>query len=166
MSNARIFFAGVGTTILLIGAGFGGGLMLAHTAMEPAPQVRTNAADQLPPARVVLPVSSEPAPPPPSEAAAVPAPLPQQAQPRAVFTTEAAAQSEKENEQADRAERRKTEAAERHQRRRAAAERKARREAARLAKQRQEQQQETYSTERPPIMAFGGESRTAGFFGN
>jgi hypothetical protein len=31
-SNARIFFAGVGTTFVILAIGFGGGLMLAKSA--------------------------------------------------------------------------------------------------------------------------------------
>jgi hypothetical protein len=165
MSNARIFFAGVGTTILLIGAGFGGGLMMAKTAMEPAPQTRATAADRLPPARVVLPASSEAATTPPQPEAAVPAALPQQqAQPPITSATDLSARAEKDNE-AERAERRKAEAAEREQRRRLA-ERKAKREATRLAKQRQDQQQQN-PQERAPIIAFGGDEQPrSGFFGN
>ena len=33
-SNVRIFFAGVGTTFILLGVGFGGGLMMAKSALE------------------------------------------------------------------------------------------------------------------------------------
>ena len=33
-SNLRIFFAGVGTTFILLGVGFGGGLMMAKSALE------------------------------------------------------------------------------------------------------------------------------------
>jgi len=62
MSNARTFFAGMGTSVLLLGAGFGGGLMLARTAVEPVTQNRATAADRLPSARVILPASAEPAP--------------------------------------------------------------------------------------------------------
>jgi hypothetical protein len=168
MSNARIFFAGVATTILLIGAGFGGGLMMAKTAMEPAPQTRATAADRLPPARVVLPPSSEAATtPPPVTEGAVPTALPQQqAQPQFISATDLSARAEK--GEAERAEKRKAEAAEREQRRRLA-ERKAKREAARLVKQRQDQQQKNASPqERAPVMAFGGDEqpKMGGFFGN
>ena len=69
MSNARIFFAGMGTSILLLGAGFSGGLILAKTAMEPVPQTRATAADRLQPARVVLPASADAAPTPTQPAA-------------------------------------------------------------------------------------------------
>ena len=33
-SNARIFFAGVGTTFLILGVGFGGGLILASSTLK------------------------------------------------------------------------------------------------------------------------------------
>ena len=33
-SSARIFFAGVGTTFLILGAGFGGGLLMANSALK------------------------------------------------------------------------------------------------------------------------------------
>ena len=168
MSNAHIFFAGVGTTILLIGAGFSGGLMVAKTAMEPAPQTRAAAPDRLPPARVVLPASSEAptTPPPPVTEGAGPAALPQQqAQPPIISATESARAKDREVEHA---EKRKAEAAEREQRRRLV-DRKAKREAARLAKQRQDQQQQNASPqERAPIMAFGTDEqpKMGGFFGN
>ena len=57
MSDARIFFAGMGTTVLLLGAGFSGGLMLASTAIDSLPQNKVTAADRLQPARVVLPTT-------------------------------------------------------------------------------------------------------------
>ena len=162
MSNARIFFAGVGTTILLIGSGFGGGLMMAKTAMEPAAPSRMTTADRLPPARVILPASAEAAPAPtpaapPVEAAPVPT---TQLQANVVPSTDISARAERDKE-AERAEKKKAEAAEREQRRRVA-ERKARREAGRLAKQRHEQQA------RAPVLAFGGDEqpRMTSFFGN
>ena len=164
MTNARIFFAGVGTTVLLIGAGFGGGLMMAKTAMEPAAPSRTTAAERLPPARVIIPASVEPAPAPTPRAApeAAQAPAPQ-LQANTVPETEISARAERDKE-AERAEKKKAEAAERERRKRVA-ERKARRDAVRLAKQRQDQQEQQ---ERAPIMAFGGDEqpRTTNFFGN
>ncbi len=33
-SNARIFFAGAGTTFVILGAGFGGGLFMANSALS------------------------------------------------------------------------------------------------------------------------------------
>jgi outer membrane biosynthesis protein TonB len=155
-SNARIFFAGVGTTFVILAIGFGGGLILAKTAMEPSASSRS-VADQPPPVRVILPASAEAAmpPQPPVEPAAAPEPAP----PVAVKETQQALEKEK---QIERAERRKAEADERA-RRNKYAERKARREAARLVNRQQEQQ--------PGILAFGGDGDQsrggAGlFFGN
>jgi outer membrane biosynthesis protein TonB len=187
MSNARIFFAGVGTTILLIGTGFGGGLMLARTAMEPVPPSRETAADRLQPARIILPASAEAAPPPapPATEVALPNPSPPlehaqtQVPPPADVRTEKDKRAERaENEkqaeraekekQAERAAQRKAEAEERDRRRRYA-ERKARREAARLKQQHDQQQQDAARQDRPGIMAFGVDDNhdgPAGFFGN
>jgi hypothetical protein len=160
MSNARIFFAGMGTSVLLLGMGFGSGLMLARTATEPVTQNRATTADRLPPARVVLPASAEAAPArlAPGEtlvATGVSAPQSQERQ------------STERDRQAERAEKKKPEAEERDRRRRYA-ERKARREAAR-AKQQQEQQYEARRLQ-PNIVAFGGneeQSRVEGSsFGN
>ncbi|WP_338829948.1 hypothetical protein [Bradyrhizobium sp. 27S5] len=165
MPNTRIFFAGVGATILLIGTGFGGGLMMAKTVTEPTQQTRATAADRLPPARVILPASSESALPP---TIAVPVAVPQQ-QPQAhiIPATDASARGEKDNA-TGRAEKHKAILAERDQHRRLA-ERRAKREAVRLAKQRRDQlQQDAHPQEQAPIMAFGGDEqpKTAGFFGN
>ena len=86
-SNLRIFFAGVGTTFILLGVGFGGGLMMAKSALEEPTGDRSRASSELPPARVILPSTTEAGlpPHPPKEqqvAAASPQPAPQtQAQP-------------------------------------------------------------------------------------
>jgi outer membrane biosynthesis protein TonB len=57
-STERIFFAGVATTVLLIGAGFGGGVLLGKAAVD-APQKLTQRVASLdslpPPAKVILP---------------------------------------------------------------------------------------------------------------
>ena len=178
-SSARIFFAGVGTTFVILAIGFGGGLMLAKTATEPAAPSRS-LVDRLPPARIIPPASAEAAtpsqPPGDTRAAADEGRGTQQQMPhQAVAPSEAPApvapvkeaqQAPEKDKQAERAERRKAEAEERV-RRRKYAERKARREAARLAAQQQEQQ---ISRPQPGILAFGrddDQSRGAGtFFGN
>jgi hypothetical protein len=166
MSNGRIFFAGVATTVLLLGTGFGGGLMLAKKAMEPVLQNRLAAADRLPPARVVLPASAQAASTPTVEAAVpLPAPSPQlEARPQVVPAKDVEVQSQpsEKDKQADRAEQRKAEAAER---RRRYAERKAMREAARARQQQEEQAQE----QRHGMVAFSAgdeQPRSRGFFGN
>jgi hypothetical protein len=58
-SNLRIFFAGVGTTFILLGVGFGGGLMMAKSALEEPTGDRPRASSELPPARVILPSTTE-----------------------------------------------------------------------------------------------------------
>jgi len=60
-SNARIFFAGVGTTFVILAIGFGGGLMLAKSALhDPSGQTRAN-SEAARGMRVILPASAEPA---------------------------------------------------------------------------------------------------------
>jgi type IV secretory pathway VirB10-like protein len=154
MTNAGMFFAGVATTILLIGAGFGGGLLLARNAMEPmAVASGPAAADRLPPARVVLPASAAAAEQPPPSAA-VPSPA-EETSPGLIQTKEVQQSPER-----DRAAGRRK--ADEQERRKRVAERKAKREAARIATKQQPQQA-------PGIMAFGRDdepARAAGFFGN
>ena len=165
MSNARIFFAGMGTTVLLLGAGFSGGLMLASTAIDSLPQNKTAAADRLQPVRVVLPATAEAAPAPAQPATSVATSgQPAQAQNPPAKEMQAAAEKDQRSE---RAEQRRAEYAERERHERFA-ERKARRDAARL-KQRDQQQQEARPQERPGILAFGfdeAQRRPGGFFGN
>ncbi|UPK02233.1 hypothetical protein [Bradyrhizobium sp. 170] len=159
-SNARAFFTGVGTTFVILAVGFGGGLMLAKTAMEPTAPSRP-VVDGLPPARVILPASAEAAmpPQPPAETAAT-------SEPSLPITPVKEVQPVPEKQkQAERAERRKAEAEQRAGRKKYA-ERKARREAARMAKQEQQQHRQ-----QPGIVAFGGDDdnyRAGGgsFFGN
>jgi hypothetical protein len=61
-SNIRIFFAGVGTTFVILAVGFSGGLMLAKSALHDRPQqMRASASSEPAPVmRVILPPSSEP----------------------------------------------------------------------------------------------------------
>ena len=76
-SNAGIFFAGMGTTFIILGAGFGGGLMMATSALkEPTEYQNRAAAEPLPPARVILPSPAEAAqrPQPPQQIATAPEP--------------------------------------------------------------------------------------------
>lgn len=80
-STERIFFAGVATAVVLIGAGFGSGVMLGKTALEPTPQAKAaqiKVADKAPPppARVVLPAITEAAPSPVTVPALSPVPAP------------------------------------------------------------------------------------------
>ena len=47
-SNAGIFFAGVGTTFIILGAGFGGGLMMATSALKEPAEYRNRASAEPP----------------------------------------------------------------------------------------------------------------------
>jgi len=178
---ARAFMLGVGTAFLILGVGFGGGLMIAKSVMEPTPPKATRIVEHppAPPARVILPPTSEAAashqqsatpepqitlrdvqPPEvtaPNKATAVPNAAP----PSFDATT---VEPKSEERAAERAERRKADAEERERRKRLA-ERKAKREAARLAKQQHPQQMR-----QPGILAFDDDEqrppRSFGFFGN
>jgi hypothetical protein len=60
-STARIFFAGVATTFVILAGGFGAGLMLAKSAVQEPPP-RIGASSEAPSGmRVILPASAEPA---------------------------------------------------------------------------------------------------------
>lgn len=190
-STERIFFAGVATSALLIGVGFGSGVMLGRTALEPVPQMnraQTNIADKSPTsARVVLPALTEaalsppePAPLPPIEEA-VPTASEPQAKPQTELPPISAAavdvqkhdiekdkgrRGEAEKQQGERAERRRK-AAERERHRRFA-ESKARQETAR--EQHHKQQPEVREQAGPlGTLAFGEDDelpRQSSFFGN
>src|SRR4051794_18752147 len=76
-SNAGIFFAGMGTTFIVLGAGFGGGLMMATSALkEPVGYQKPPSNDPPPPARVILPSTAEAAQPPQPAQQTVTAPEP------------------------------------------------------------------------------------------
>ena len=138
-SNTRIFFAGVGTTFIILAVGFGSGVILAKTTME-LPVPSPSLAARVPPARVILPASAEAALPPQPLVQTVAAPeFPPQVTP-----VKLAQQVPERDKQAERAERRRAEAEERA-RRKKYAERKARREAARLMAQ------------QPGVLAFGSD---------
>ena len=61
-SNARIFFAGVGTTVVILAVGFGTGLMMASSMLRDPTGRAPSAAAGLAPVRVI-PTSTEPAQP-------------------------------------------------------------------------------------------------------
>jgi hypothetical protein len=155
------FFAGVGTTVVILAVGSGAGLMLAKASIEPSARSYSS-ADPLPPVRVILPASAEPAL--PSQTPVQTADTPPESQ-RAAPLKDAQQASEK-DKLIDRAERRKAEADERG-RRKKVAERKAKREAARLA---QEQEQQQRSKQQASILAFGQADDQprggGGFFGH
>ena len=153
----------MGTPVILLGVGFGGGLMMAKSALEEPTGHRSPApSEPLPPVRVILPSTTEAALPPQSPkeqqiVAASPEPAPQpQPQP-----AKEVAQAPIE-QQVDKVDTRKAKAEERARRKRVA-ERKAKQLAAERAKQ-----QHVEPDERPrgPVMAFGGgEPRQSGGFG-
>jgi type IV secretory pathway VirB10-like protein len=159
--KARIFFAGVGTTFVILAVGFGSGLIMARSALkEPTGyQARAN-TESITPVRVILPASAEAAQPPQPSAAAVATPeLQPQVQPS---VKEVQAPVEKQVEKADT---RKAEAEERDHRRRYA-EHKAKKIAA--ARARQQQEPQTRERSEPGMMAFDGDGPRfgGGFFGN
>lgn len=154
-SSARIFFAGVGTTFATLAVGFGGGLMLAKTAVYDSPaQARANSPR--PPVRMVLPTSAEPTL---QVTAAVPTPALEPVQPTVQTSVEKPVVNEdRQREEGRKAERERELRAER----RRSAERKAKRIAAAKARQLTEPQRP-----QPGTMAFGGDaSRLQGLFEN
>ena len=161
-SNARVFFAGVGTTFVILAVGFGTGLMMASSTLQDTTARAGSTSVRLAPARVILPASAEP----PQQAQSLrpeqttTANTASESQPQAQQAKEAQAPLEK---QVDKPDTRRAERAEQRERRRSA-ERKAKKIAIARARQQLEQQ----SRERAPaVMAFGGnEQPHMGFFGN
>jgi len=149
-SIARIFFAGVGTTFVILAIGFGGGLMLAKSALhDPSGQTRSEAARGM---RVILPASAEPAL---QVTAAAPTELQPQTQP-AQSVQAPVIEKPVEKVEPNKAEKDMKAARQRY------AERKAKGIAAARVRQRIEPQQ----TQEPGILAFGGDAPRTGFFGN
>ena len=74
VSTARIFFAGVATSAILVGVGFSGGILLGRAALEPVHPTKTGqsrlAKRSLPTARVVFPAPIEITDNPPATATA------------------------------------------------------------------------------------------------
>ena len=148
-STARIFFAGIGTSFLILAVGFSGGLMLARSTLhDHASQTRAGVE---PPrgVRVVLPTSAEPA----VQASPSTDPLPQ-IQPVKEVQAPVAPLPEKTGP--------KTAERELKAERRRYAERKAQRAAAVRARRQVEPQERQVLG----IMAFGGDVSRTGFFGN
>ncbi len=160
-SNAGIFLAGVGTTFIILGAGFAGGLMMATSALKEPTGFQNRASAEPPsPVRVILPSTAEAAEPPQASQQIATAPEPPLPPPP---VKEAQAPVERQVEKVDT---RKAEAEQRERRKRYA-ERKAKRQAERAKRQQQIEQGEHQEA---PIMAFGGDeprrSGGFGFFGN
>src|SRR5512143_282116 len=85
--NARIFFVGAGTIFAILALGFGGGILLANSAMKDSGSVvRPSTRAAAPVARVVYPPPSQE--PVEQVAAAVPEPQPSQVQPADVKVLE------------------------------------------------------------------------------
>jgi hypothetical protein len=161
-TSTGAFFAGIGTTFVVLAVGFGGGLILANSALkEPSGYQARAASEALSPVRVILPTSAEAAQPPQQ-------PL-QQASLQVEPATQPVSPPAKEGIVAklEKAEATKSEAEERERKRRYA-ERKARRQAEARARQHRELQQPR-TREDAPIMAFSGDSSPrfgGGLFGN
>ena len=153
-SSAHIFFAGVGTTFVILAAGFGGGLLLAKSAVhDPSPKALAS-SEQITPVRVILPASAEPAQPqqqaPPAVSVSVLEPQPEVQQTKK-FQPVDEAQAENRKVQAEKRER---------------LQRYAERKAKRIAAARAKRQIEQPPRPEPAIMAFGDGPRVGGFFGN
>jgi hypothetical protein len=146
-SSRRIFFAGVGTTFLILGMGFGGGLMMANSALkEPTPSYALPNVGKTP-VRVVLPTTAEP-------------PQPQgQPQPQQVAAGGKPPVAEALKDTGKRAESvdfRNTD----EDRGRGSSERKAKQQAEKLR-----QQQLQRRGKDAPLIAFGGDEPQTSFFG-
>ena len=151
-SNARIFFAGIGTTFVILAIGFGGGLMLAKSALhDPSGQTRAN-SEAARGMRVILPASAEPALQVTAAAPTEPQPQTQPAQNVQAPVIEKPVEKVEPN----RAEKDMKAARQRY------AERKARKIAVARLRQRIEPQQ----TQEPRVMAFGRDAPRTGIFGN
>lgn len=157
-TNTGAFFAGIGTTFVVLAFGFGGGLMMAKSVHEPGGYQARAASESPTPVRVILPGSAEAAQPPQQQQTSS---LPEPAQPAVQAAKEVQPSVERQVEQAD------TRKAEERERKRRSAERKAKRQEARARQQRELQQPREREDAR--IMAFGGDSSShfgGGFFGN
>lgn len=191
-STAQVFFAGVATSVLLIGAGFVGGATLVKRAMDVPPKPTkmrvTSSEAPSPPERIVLSAGREaeptrptaatetalPQPQPDSAASAEPQTMPSQdvgVQKQDIAKQDHAQHQAAERERANKAEGRK--AALRERRHKRYAEKKARQEPARQQQQMQLKPQPDEEEVREPrgqfgIVAFegGGGPAAQSFFGD
>lgn len=159
-TSAGAFFAGIGTTFVILAVGFGGGLLTARSALnEPSGLQHRSSGEAPTPVRVVLPSSAEAAQPSPQ--------LAQQQtsdqQTEMPLPPEPAKQVQPVEKQVEDAAIRKTDAEDRDRKRRYA-ERKARR----AAEARARRDQQRAPQQEAPVMAFGGDnsSRFGGWSGN
>jgi hypothetical protein len=152
-SSARVFFAGVGTTFVILAVGFGGGVMLAKSALHDQPAQTRASAEPPAPTRVILAATAAPA---------VRAPDPAVPEPKSQAQPAHETQVAPVPTQVEKIDPKKAERESRAQRKRIA-ERKARKIAAERARRMEAQQPELT----PGILAFGGDQpRSGGFFGN
>jgi hypothetical protein len=160
-TNTGAFFAGIGTTFVVLTIGFGGGLMIAKSALKEPSEYQTRAASESrTPVRVILPTSAEAAQPPQQERQAASPPEPT-SQPAVQPAKQLQALLEKQDTK-------KLEADELERKRRYAA-RKAKRQSAEARARVQREQQNPRIREDTPILAFSGDSSPrfgGGFFGN
>jgi len=153
VTNTSTFFAGVGTTFVILALGFGGGILLTRTVAEPRSEQQARAPKE-PPMRVILPASAEPAQPPQLS------PTTSETAPPAQPPVKEVVLPEKTIEKVDI---HKAEAAE-GERRKQSAERKAKRLAEKAKRQHQIEMSQGHDA---PIVAFGGnQSRQRGGFGS
>ena len=189
-STTQVFFAGVATSVLLIGAGFVGGATLVKSALDvpqkPA-EIRVTSSEAPPsPDKVALPAGREVEPNRPTASTVTTAPQPgstPSAEPQTTPSQDVGVQKQDlerqdhgqgrtaEREQADKAEKRK--AAQRERRHKRYAEKRARQEAARRQQQKQLQPQPDEEEVRElrgqfGIVAFegGGAPAAQSFFGD
>lgn len=160
-TGAGAFFAGIGTTFVILAAGFGGGLLTARSALnEPSGLQHRSIGEAPPPVRVVLPSSAEAAQPSPQlaqrQTSAQPTEMPPAPEPAKQVQLPVEKQVEK-------AETRKADAEDRDRKRRYT-ERKARR----AAEARARRDQQRAPQPEAPVMAFGGDSSSqyGGWSGN
>ncbi|WP_456720026.1 MULTISPECIES: hypothetical protein [unclassified Bradyrhizobium] len=158
-SKTVIFFAGVGTTFMILGAGFGGGLLMANSALRDTANVQTRVSSpaSAEPARVVLPSTAEvaQAPQPATQPEpAVPEAAPQpQVQPEPIKVVQAPVER-----QADAVDVRKSEVEERERRKRYA-ERKAKRIASEQARRQQRRIEQGEQRREVPVLREQAERR-------
>ena len=157
-SNARIFFPRVGTTFLILGVGFGSGLMMANSALRDPLTLPLARLLSREPSGGILPTTAEAAP----QTQPSVQPQPQQV---ASVGMSSAAEGPPVKEREKRAERVDTRKAEADERRRLLAERKAKRQSERA---RGYQPVQPTGRQQAPVLAFGSDEphKGFGFFGN
>ena len=158
-SNARIFFAGIGTSFVILALGFGAGLIMAKSTLHEPPLKNRAASEPSPGMRIILPASAEPAP----RIAAVP-PAPE---PKLQAQTGQESQAQVTQKPSEETATKKLARDERTERRKRYAERKAKRQAAtRIATSKARQRIDRQEPAQAGIMAFGNDEPRISLFGN